>query len=146
MIHADGRVRSLAALAGAAVLAAGPSWAADPIGCGPSATGDRRIAGSEVDVAWRPAPAPITVGKPFSIEFAVCPRGAAAVAIDRIKVDAWMPAHRHGMNYAPTLSGAAPGPLRADGLVFHMPGRWQMVFELRAGERPLRLTDDLTVK
>ncbi|MFZ4759325.1 MAG: FixH family protein [Burkholderiaceae bacterium] len=133
-------------IAGALTVAPAPARAAEPIGCGPSAAGERRISGAEVDLAWRPAPAPISIGKPFSIEFAVCPRGPAPVAIDRVKVDAWMPAHRHGMNYAPTLSGAAPGPLRADGLVFHMPGRWQVVFELRAGERPLRLTDDLTVK
>ena len=43
----------------------------------------------------------------------------------------------------------AEGPstlMRADGLVFHMPGRWQLVFEMQADGRPLRLTQDLTVR
>ncbi len=70
----------------------------------------------------------------------------ASVAIDRVKVDAWMPAHRHGMNYAPTLTGTAEGPWRAEGLLFHMPGAWQLVFELRLGGRALRLVDDVAVR
>jgi hypothetical protein len=105
----------------------------------------RRIAGEHVDIAWRPLGDTVTVGQPFAIEFEVCQRGTPTT-IDRLRVDAWMPEHRHGMNYRTTLSGARPGPLRAEGLLFHMPGRWQLVFEMRAGERALRLTDELTVR
>lgn len=105
----------------------------------------RRISGPDLDIAWRPLVDPVPVGEPFAIEFEVCPRGPTAT-IDRLRVDAWMPEHRHGMNYRTTLSGTRPGPLRAEGLLFHMPGRWQVVFELRAGERALRLTDELTVR
>ena len=41
-----------------------------------------------------------------------------------------MPVHRHGMNYHPTvtlegLSGTA------EGLLFHMPGRWQLILDVR---------------
>jgi hypothetical protein len=85
------------------------------------------------------------VGKPFSVDFEVCPRGASS-SIERVSIDAWMPDHRHGMNYRPTLSGQAPGVIRADGLVFHMPGRWQVVFEVAIAGRTLRLTEDVTVR
>jgi hypothetical protein len=105
----------------------------------------RRIAGEHVDIAWRPLVDTVTVGQPFAIEFEVCQSGPPTT-IDRLRVDAWMPEHKHGMNYRTTLSGARPGPLRAEGLLFHMPGRWQVVFEMRAGERALRLTDELTVR
>jgi cytochrome c peroxidase len=43
-----------------------------------------------------------------------------------------MPEHRHGMNYAPALKALGPGRWRAEGLMLHMPGRWEFVFEIRA--------------
>ena len=103
------------------------------------------ITGPGVDIAWRAQPQPIAIGKPFSVEFEVCPRGAST-AIDRLQVDAWMPEHQHGMNYRPSLTGRPTTLMRADGLVFHMPGRWQLVFEMQADGRPLRLTQDLMVR
>jgi hypothetical protein len=106
----------------------------------------RRTRVPELEIAWRPVVGAIELGRPFSIEFVLCPRLTPAPPIDRITVDAWMPAHRHGMNYRPTLAGTPPAPLRADGLLFHMPGRWEIVFELRAGERVLRLTDGLVLR
>jgi hypothetical protein len=106
----------------------------------------RRMRVPELEIAWRPVAGAIELGRPFSIEFVLCPRLTPAPPIDRITVDAWMPAHRHGMNYRPTLVGTPPAPLRADGLLLHMPGRWEIVFELRAGERMLRLTDGLVLR
>jgi hypothetical protein len=133
--------------ADAGVPAPSASRPADPAPCPFRLAGrlGRLIQGPGVDVAWRTVPQPVAVGQPFAVEFEVCPRAAGA-APERLTVDAWMPDHRHGMNYRPTLSGAPPEVLRAEGLLFHMPGRWQMVFEMRSGGRALRLTDDLTVR
>ncbi|HEV8109104.1 MAG TPA: cytochrome-c peroxidase, partial [Burkholderiales bacterium] len=50
-----------------------------------------------------------------------------------------MPEHRHGMNYAPTVKALAPGRWRAEGLMFHMPGRWELVFEVTANGATDRL-------
>ena len=105
----------------------------------------RLIQGEGVDLAWRTVPQPVVVGQPFAVEFEVCPRAADALP-ERLSVDAWMPDHRHGMNYRPTLSGAPADLQRAEALLFHMPGRWQLVFEMRSAGRALRLTDDLTVR
>jgi cytochrome c peroxidase len=52
----------------------------------------------------------------------------AGPAPKTLKVDAHMPAHRHGMNYAPKVTALGPGRWRAEGLLFHMPGRWELVF------------------
>lgn len=121
--------------------------AADPSGCPARLTSPptRRLAGPGVDVAWRAVPDPPPVGKAFGIEFEVCPRQAGA-AVDRLRVDAWMPEHRHGMNYRPSVSGQPSQVQRGDGLLFHMPGRWQVVFEFRLAGEPVRLVDDLVVR
>ena len=50
-----------------------------------------------------------------------------------------MPAHKHGMNYAPSLKPLGPGRWRAEGLMFHMPGRWEFVFEIDAAGKTDRL-------
>ena len=51
-----------------------------------------------------------------------------------------MPEHRHGMNYKVSVKPEAGGRYRADGLLFHMPGRWELIFELRAAGQTDRLT------
>jgi len=76
-------------------------------------------------ILYRAAPA-LRVGEHFALELAVCP------APDELRVDAWMPAHRHGMNYRPSILALGGGRYRAEGLMFHMPGRWEFLFELRA--------------
>lgn len=103
--------------------------------------GSERLESANVVLAYRAYPAPITVGQPFSVEVAACARGDNA-AVSSIAFDAVMPAHRHGMNYAPRMSATEPGRATADGVLLHMPGRWQLVFDVRVGSRTERLTHD----
>ena len=49
------------------------------------------------------------------------------------------------MNYAPGVAGVAPGRFVAEGLVFHMPGRWTLSFDVR-GPGGERLEDDLVLR
>ena len=112
---------ALAALL-ALVLAASPAAACDrPEGW----TGGARITGELWTAWWRSEPAPIAVGAHFSIRFHLC-----GPTVDRVKVRGWMPDHRHGMNYRPevTLDGLSG---TAEGLMFHMPGRWQLILDVR---------------
>lgn len=139
----------LAAVAQAApaVVAPATTRAADPPRCPFTLVEKlgRLVSANGVDIAWRPMPSPIVVGKPFAVEFEVCPRGAQR-DIGRIALDATMPEHRHGMNYRPSLTGQPPGVMRADGLIFHMPGRWQLVFDVQIGGQSQRITDDVVVR
>jgi YtkA-like protein len=84
-------------------------------------------------VSYRPYPDRIKVGEHFALDLSVCAKDGqpppAAIA-----VDAWMPAHRHGMNYKATLKAFGGGRFRAEGLMFHMPGRWEFLFDV-GGER-----------
>jgi hypothetical protein len=50
------------------------------------------------------------------------------------------------MNYRPTLSAKGDGRYVAEGLLFHMPGRWEFVFDVEAGGRRTRLATDMDVE
>jgi hypothetical protein len=113
---------ALALLAGAAP----PALACEP----PADAGMQRVEGARYVLAL-PAEAP-PLNAPFSVAFALCARDGAPVPWPR--VDAWMPAHRHGMNYRPSVAATAPGQFRADGLLFHMSGRWEYRIDV-GGER-----------
>lgn len=79
-------------------------------------------------VVFAPRGGPIQVGQPFALDIVVCPAPQA------LAVDADMPAHRHGMNYRPTVQSLGHGRYRAEGLLWHMPGRWRLMFDVdRAG-------------
>jgi hypothetical protein len=92
-------------------------------------------------LVYRFAPAELRTDRHFSLLIETCPLSAAA----ELRVEATMPAHRHGMNYKPTVTREGPGRWRADGLLLHMPGEWQFRFEIREDGRTERLTDTLVV-
>jgi hypothetical protein len=54
------------------------------------------------------------------------PIGAPAVTLS---VDAAMPHHEHGLNTTPRVSASGDGFV-AEGLIFHMPGKWEVYFDI----------------
>jgi hypothetical protein len=129
-------MRCLAAAALTGLLAA-PAWAA----CPPAAADGKLLGRGGVQVAWRVDGAPIANGQHFALLLQVCPADARL-----LKVDAGMPEHRHGMNYRPSLTTLGDGRWRADGLMFHMAGRWELAFDVEAGVRRERLVDSVVLK
>lgn len=117
------------------LVAAFPTLACEP----PALDRARRMEGARHVVTFRSTPAPLPLNASFGLDIAICAKDGSAVPAPRI--EASMPAHRHGMNYRPRLTETQKGLFRADGLLFHMPGRWELVFEV-AGER-LTATHDL---
>ena len=127
----------------AALLACSASTA---LACGEAlGPGTQPLAGEGWQIAWRAAPTPIPVGRHFALDIALCaPAGQALPAT--LRVDATMPEHKHGMNYRPSVAPRGPGQYRAEGLMFHMPGRWELSFELHSpGAPPKRLAQSLQV-
>ena len=119
------------------VLAAGQAAACDrPEGW----TGGAKIVGELWTAWWRSDPAPIPVSAHFSIHFHLC-----GPPVDRIGVRGWMPDHRHGMNYRPavTLNGSSGA---AEGLMFHMPGRWQLILDVRGAAGREKLTAEAVLE
>lgn len=124
------RALALAALAGAAGAA--------HAGC-EAGPGVLRAETPNLALAFRTTPPVIKVGELFSLQAEVCPR--AGLNVTGLKVDAGMPAHKHGMNYQPRVSAAGPGKFSATGLMFHMPGQWQFAFDVEtpAGRERIRV-------
>jgi hypothetical protein len=126
--------RAAAALLG---LLAAPAGAT----CPPAAVDGRLLGAGPAQLAWRVDGAPIANGRHFALLLQVCPADATL-----LKVDAGMPEHRHGMNYRPSLKALGAGHWRADGLLFHMAGRWELVFDVEVGARRERLVDSVVLE
>lgn len=106
------------------VLAGGFFAAAGAGAACPPALQGMRVATGAHQLVFAAEPSPIPLGRPFVLQVETC--GLAALA----KVDADMPEHRHGMNYRPSITATGEGRYRVEGMLFHMPGRWRLMFEL----------------
>ena len=85
-------------------------------------------------IAFRPDPMRIEVGEPFSLLLNVCTRRgkpAELVAVERPDAGAQA---RHELRGRPSCR-RGDGRYRAEGMVFHMPGRWEVAIDVRVGEK-----------
>ena len=105
----------------------------------------RRLESPDVVVLFRTVPSPIEIGQHFTVEALVCPPPPIGVAAG-FMVDARMPEHRHGMNYRARVFRKSDGIYVAEGLLFHMPGLWQLMFDLERSGRMERLTADIDLE
>jgi len=109
----------------------------------PALEGARKVESDRYVIAYRTRPEKIAVSQHFTVELAVCPK-AGQPAPEGVRVDGFMPEHNHGMNYkasvTPAAKPAAGGRYDAAGLLFHMPGKWDFIFEVRGGGKTDRMT------
>src|SRR5947207_12951085 len=114
-------LRFLPALGLAAALAAGA--------CEPPVKG-ARLESAGYALAYKMSE--VAVSRHFTMEVGACAKSGPAP--QALKVDAQMPEHRHGMNYRPEVKRIASlpnaGQWQVVGMLFHMPGRWQLQFEV----------------
>ena len=129
-----------------AALVAGSLAAGAAFGCVPDLPGGgRKFDLPRYTLMYRTVPEKIPLNRHFSLELAVCANAGQPLP-ESVAVDAWMPEHRHGMNYKTSIKREAGGRYRADGLMFHMPGRWELIFELRAAGRTDRATQSEAIE
>lgn len=106
-----------------------PSWTA------PAGTHSIESNGGRWEIVYRTEPDPPERGAPFSVDAWVCESSRP----DRprtdvtLLVDAAMPQHQHGMNRVATIARTDAGGFRAQGLLFHMAGLWQIYFDVTEG-------------
>jgi hypothetical protein len=109
----------------------------------PALEGARKVESERYMLAYRTKPEKIAVSQHFAVELVVCPK-AGQPAPEGVRVDGFMPEHNHGMNYkasvTPAVKPAASGRYDAAGLMFHMPGKWDFIFEVRGGGKTDRMT------
>jgi hypothetical protein len=123
------------------LLAGASAPEAEAQGCDAPGT---RLESDRYVVVYRTRPKKLAVGEHFAIDALVCAKGQSA-APSGLRVDATMPEHRHGMNYRARVSAAGERRYVAEGLLFHMPGRWQLVFDVERETGTERLTTDLVI-
>ena len=92
-----------------------------------------RVESQRFALSYQTFPRKIAVGEQFVLELSACAKAGTAFA-GRVKLDAHMPEHRHGMNYQVSVMPIGGGRFRSEGWLFHMPGRWEFIFDL-GGER-----------
>jgi len=97
-------------------------------------------------VSWRfDAPLP-PLRDPFGMDVRVEPAKGGAPFAGTLLADAAMPHHGHGMNVAPTVKRTKPGEFRVDGMLFHMPGYWELYLDLVDGGTLERAQGSVTLE
>lgn len=95
----------------------------------------------------RPNGGALPLNEPFTLTVSVYRRDGAARQTDvALTVDASMPEHMHGMNVRPTVTANEDGTFTAEGMLLHMPGRWELYFDVRHGGVTERAQDELTLE
>ena len=84
----------------------------------------------------------IPLARPFFVLVSIC----SETAVGRMRVDATMPAHRHGMNYTPKVTALGGGAFRVDDMLFHMPGLWELQVDVDINGQSIFYSSEITLK
>ncbi|MEE8169824.1 MAG: FixH family protein [Phycisphaerae bacterium] len=100
------------------------------------------------DVSYRTVPEPIPMNEPFEMAIVVqsANDGGRAARDVALAVDAAMPAHQHGMNTRPRVHALGDGRFRVEGMLFHMPGHWELYFDITEGAITERAQDRIDLE
>jgi len=75
----------------------------------------------------------------------VTPKSGAGTDLE-VLVDARMPAHFHGMNRVPKITRGTGNTWKAEGLLFHMSGHWELYVDITQGAATERAQLDVDLK
>ena len=86
----------------------------------------------------------IVLGQPFSFHLKLCSDESGRP--DRVTANATMPAHKHGMNYTPTVVfDEESNSYKVEDFLFHMPGEWEISLSAYKGEAEAHFSSLITV-
>jgi hypothetical protein len=86
---------------------------------------------------WKAA-GPLPNGEPFALDVSATDAAGKPLEGVRLLADCTMPHHGHGMNVRPEVTTIGPGQWRVEPMLLHMPGRWELSFDLLAADGRLR--------
>ena len=96
-------------------------------------------------IKWKSV-GPLSRAEPFALEISLVDAAGQPLSGYELGVDAEMPHHNHGMNVRPKISQISPGTWLADPLLFHMPGRWELIFDVKKDGRVSRAQTTLELE
>ncbi|HVE39865.1 MAG TPA: FixH family protein [Planctomycetota bacterium] len=101
--------------------------------------------GGKYTIELTTSPSPIATNQPFDVAVTVTPKSGPAADLD-VQVDARMPAHFHGMNRVAKVTRGSGNSWKAEGLLFHMPGHWELYVDVTQGGATERAQLDVDLK
>jgi hypothetical protein len=107
--------------------------------------GGQKLESARYVLAFKTRPERVRIGEHFAMEVMVCPKAGQA-SPEAVRVDGYMPDHNHGMNYKAVVKPAGAGRYEAAGMMFHMPGKWDFIFEIRGAGKADRLTHSVVLQ
>jgi hypothetical protein len=83
-------------------------------------------------VQFASSPDPMPVSELCELKVRVLRPNGKVIETEDIQLvaDAAMPHHGHGMNVMPQVEAKNNGIFYVDGMLFHMPGRWELYFDI----------------
>lgn len=92
-------------------------------------------------------PDPLPLNEMFSMEVVVERVATAGAAWEPVSlsVDARMPEHQHGMNVEPRVEPLGEGRFRVTRMLFHMPGYWELYFDIVSRGVTTRIQFEMTL-
>ena len=101
------------------------------LACGPGGGTPVLSEGGEVRLTWSSQPSPVPLNVPFELHLELTRAGRPLTGA-RVHARAGMPAHGHGMVREPRTLPAGEGRYRVEGMLFHMPGLWEVEVQVMA--------------
>ncbi len=89
-------------------------------------------------VHYTSQPQQIPLNEPFTLDVQVVRADGKPLTGERLSVDGRMPEHRHGMTTQPIVQVLSGGHFKVEGMLFHMPGRWELYFDISSEGRTER--------
>jgi hypothetical protein len=96
-------------------------------------SGEVTTTGGAFVVRWKTNPSPMPTNEMFDLLVEVRPRDGGKLDAIWLRADAQMPEHNHGMNTQPRTEPLGNGIFAVKGLIFHMSGNWDLVFDVALG-------------
>jgi hypothetical protein len=107
--------------------------------------GGQKLESERYLLTFKTKPERVRIGEHFAMEMMICPKAGQA-APEGVRVDGFMPDHNHGMNYKAVVKPAGAGRFEAAGMMFHMPGKWDFIFEVRGAGKTDRMTHSVMLQ
>ena len=90
------------------------------------------------------SPDDVPLNAPFAAKVTICSQLNQYPA--KLAMDATMPAHKHGMNYQPSMEKIDDNHYSVNNILFHMPGIWRFEVTAYGKDKTHRYTYEVNVK
>jgi hypothetical protein len=127
------------------MLALAVAWLSSALAQTCELSGGQKLESARYLLAFRTKPERVRIGEHFAMELMVCPKAGQA-APEGVRVDGYMPDHNHGMNYRAVVKPAGAGRYEAAGMMFHMSGKWDFIFEIGSAGTTDRMTHSVMLQ